>query len=298
MRLTRLEQTEGNVTTRKFRFGVSGRGDTMAQWQDFARKAEDLGYDSLDLPDHFMRQFSPLPALVAAAQVTSRIRFATTMLCNDFRHPVMLAKEAATVDVLTDGRLELGIGTGSRPDDLAEAGMRYDPAGVRVERLEETLRILKLYYGSDERVSFSGKHYRLADLEAYPKPVQRPLPIMIGARGNRMLKLAAREADIVGVMMGAGDAPGALDEKMALVRDAAGERYDQIEFTQLFFNVQVDGKPDGPGAQRPGLSLVGSRDQVVGQLLRLREEHDISYIMVIGPVIDAFAPVVAQLAGK
>jgi probable F420-dependent oxidoreductase len=285
------------VSERKFRFGVSGRGETMAQWRDFARKAEELGYDSLDLPDHFTRQFSPLPALVAAGQVTSRIRFATTMLCNDFRHPVMLAKEAATVDVLTDGRFELGLGTGSRPDDLAEAGMEYDSPGVRIERLEETLQILKRYYGEAERINFTGKHYQIADLEAYPKPVQDPLPVMIGARGNRMLRLAAREADIIGVMMGADDAPSVLNERMAVIREAAGARYDQIEFTQLFFNVQIDGKPDGPGAQRPGLSLVGSRDQVVEQLLRLREKTGVSYIMVIGPVIDAFASVVVKLAG-
>jgi probable F420-dependent oxidoreductase len=269
----------------------------MAQWRDFARKAEDLGYSSLDLPDHFMRQFSPLPALVAAGQVTSRLRFATTMLCNDFRHPVMLAKEAATVDVLTDGRFELGIGTGSRPADLEEAGMLYDAAGVRVERIEETLRILKLCFGGEERMTFAGKHFKITDLEAYPKPLQRPLPIMMGARGKRMLKLAAREADIIGVMMSADEPAGTPNERMAVIREAAGARYDEIEFTQLFFNVQVDGQPSGPGAQRPGLSLVGSRDQVVEQLLRLREESDISYIMVIGPVIDAFAPVVAKLAG-
>jgi probable F420-dependent oxidoreductase len=285
------------VSDRKFRFGVSGRGETMAQWCDFARKAEDLGYSSLDLPDHFMHQFAPMIALTAAAQVTTKLRFATTMLCNDFRHPVMLAKEAATLDVLSDGRFELGVGTGSRPDDLAEAGMPYDDAGIRVERLAEVLRILRLYYGPDERIDFAGRHYRIERLEAYPKPVQRSMPIMIGARGKRMLRLAAREADIIGVMEG-GEGPGnTLAEKMAVVREAAGDRYDRIEFTQLFFNVQIDGQPSGPGAQRPGVSLAGSRDQVVEQLQRLREEHDISYIMVIGPVIDAFAPVVAKLAG-
>jgi probable F420-dependent oxidoreductase len=284
------------VTERKFRFGVSGRGETMAQWQDFARKAEDLGYSSLDLPDHFTRQLSPLPALVAAGQVTARLRFATTMLCNDFRHPVMLAKEAATVDVLTGGRFELGLGTGSRPDDLLESGMQDDPAGMKVKRIAEVLRILELYYGPDEKMSFTGEHYQIRDIEAYPKPVQRPLPIMMGARGNRMLRLAAREADIVGVMMNGNEPPGTLGEKMAVIREAAGTRYDQIEFTQLFFNVQVDGQPGGPGAQRPGLSLVGSRDQIIEQLLQLREENDVSYIMVIGPVIDAFAPVVARLA--
>jgi probable F420-dependent oxidoreductase len=269
----------------------------MAQWRDFARKAEDLGYSSLDLPDHFTRQFSPLIALAAAGQVTTTLRFATTMICNDFRHPVMLAKEVATLDVLTGGRFELGVGTGSRPDDLAEAGMPYNPAGERIERLTQVLQILKLYYGPADRIDFASKHYQVKDLEAYPKPVQQPLPIMIGARGNRMLRLAAREANIIGIMAGADDPPGATQQKLAVIREAAGSRYDEIELTQLFFNVSVDGQPTAPGAQRPGLSLVGSRDQIVEQLLRLREESDISYIMVIGPVIDAFAPVVAKLAG-
>jgi probable F420-dependent oxidoreductase len=271
----------------------------MAQWQDFARKAEDLGYASLDLPDHFGHQFSPMLALAAAGQVTTTLRFATTMLCNDFRHPVMLAKEAATLDVLTDGRFELGLGTGSRPADNEEAGLPIDAPGVKLERISETLQVLRQYFGDEERVSFPGKHYQIDNLEAYPKPVQRPLPVMIGARGNRMLRLAAREADIIGVMAG-GDGPGSsLGEKIGLIREVAGERYEQIEFTQLFFNVQVDGQPSsGPAAQPRGDGLVGSRDQVIEQLEKLREEYDVSYIMVIGPVIDAFAPVVAKLAGQ
>jgi probable F420-dependent oxidoreductase len=284
------------VATRKFRFGVSGRGETLAQWREFARKAEDLGYSSLDLPDHFTRQFAPILALVAAAQVTSRLRFATTMLCNDFRHPVMLAKEAATADVLSEGRFELGIGTGSVPADNEQAGLPLDRPGVRVERMQEAIRILRSYFGNDETVNFSGKHYQVQNLLAYPKPVQEPMPLMLGARGDRMLRLAAREADIIGVLAG-GDGPGSsLAEKMAVVREAAGERYDQIEFTQLFFNVQVDGRP-AAGVPARGPALSGSRDQIVEHFLKLREESDISYIMVIGPVIDAFAPVVAKLSG-
>jgi probable F420-dependent oxidoreductase len=286
------------MTSRKFRFGVSGRGETLAQWRDFARKAEDLGYSSLDLPDHFSRQLSPMLALAVAGQVTSRLRFATTMLDNDFRHPVMLAKEAATVDLLTEGRFELGIGTGSQPRDNEQSGIPFDPPGVRVERISEVLRILKAYYGEQETINFEGKHYQIRDLTAYPKPVQKPMPLMMGARGNRMLRLAAREVDIIGVQAG-GEGPGSsLGEKMAVIREAAGNRYDQIEFTQLFFNVQVDGQPPAdPALQARGPGLVGSRDQVVEQILRLREENDVSYIMVIGPQIDAFAPVVAKLAG-
>jgi probable F420-dependent oxidoreductase len=283
------------MAKRSFRFGVSGRGDTLAQWKDFARKAEDLGYSSLDLPDHFARQLAPLPALVAAAQVTSTLRFATTMLDNDFRHPAMLAKEAATVDLLTEGRFELGIGTGSQPHDNEMTAIPLDPPGVRVERMQEVLQILKLHFGPQESIDFEGKHYQLKELPAHPKPVQQPMPIMIGARGPRMLRLAARAADIIGVLPGT-DGPGGLREQMAIIRKAAGGRYDSIEFTRLHFDVQVDGKPERSFAGR-GPSLAGSRDEVVEQLEKLREEHDISYIMVIGPVIDAFAPVVAKLAG-
>ena len=145
----------------------------------------------------------------------------------------MLAKEAATADVLTDGRFELGVGTGSRPDDLTEAGLPVDTAGVKVERITEVLSILKLYYGGEERISYVGKHYQIKDLEAYPKPVQRPMPIMMGARGNRMLRLAAREADIIGVMMGGDEPAGDLSAKMAVVREAADDRYDQIVHAAL-----------------------------------------------------------------
>jgi probable F420-dependent oxidoreductase len=218
------------------------------------------------------------------------------MLCNDFRHPVMLAKETATADVLSDGRFELGIGTGSVPADNEQAGLPLDRPGVRVQRMQEVLQILKSYFGAEEALNFSGKHYQVRDLMAYPKPVQRPMPIMLGARGNRMLRLAAREADIIGVLAG-GEGPGSsLSEKMAVIREAAGERYDQIEFTQLFFNVQVDGQPPS-GVPARGPALSGSRDQIVEHFLKLREESDISYIMVIGPLIDAFAPVVAKLSG-
>src|SRR5436305_7494108 len=164
------------MNERKFRFGVSGRGETLTHWRDFARKAEDLGYSSLDLPDHFTPQLSPLPALAVAAQVTSRLRFATTMVDNDFRHPALLAKEAATVDLLTDGRFELGIGTGSVPADNEQTGIPFDPPAVRVERIKETLQILRRFFGSDDTVNFSGQHYQIKDLAAYPKPIQRPMP--------------------------------------------------------------------------------------------------------------------------
>jgi len=280
------------MTKRKFRFGVSGRGDTLAQWKDFARKAEDLGYSSLDLPDHFSRQMAPMLALTAAAQVTTTLRFATTMLDNDFRHPIMLAKEAATVDLLTEGRFELGIGTGSQPNDNVMSGIPFDAPGVRVERMIEYLKILKGFFSDAETVTFEGEHYSIHDLPAYPKTVQKPMPIMMGARGPRMLRLAAREANIIGILGGAEEN---LSEQVAVIRQAAGDRYDELELTNLFFNVSVDGAPSGSPPGRPGIA--GSVDRVVEHFQKLREENDISYIMVIGPVIESFAPVVAKLAG-
>jgi probable F420-dependent oxidoreductase len=282
------------MTSRKFRFGVSGRGNTIAEWQAFAHKAEDLGYSTLVLPDHFTRQFAPLPALAAAAQVTTRLRFGTEVLANDFRHPVVLAKEAATLDVMTDGRFDLGIGTGSVDADNQQAGIPIDPPGVKVERMTETLAILKAFFTQDS-VTFKGKHYQIENLLGYPKPVQKPhMPILLGTRGARMLKLAAREADMIGILAPPGEE---LAEKMAIVRQAAGGRYPAIEFNSLHLRVQIDGQPEGPAQypNRPG--LVGSRDEVIEELQRNRELYDISYVVIVGPAIDAFAPIVALLAG-
>src|SRR3954452_7724480 len=190
---------------RPFRFGVSGRGTTQAEWREFARRAEALGYSSLLLPDHFYRQLSPIVALAAAAQSTRTLRLGTLVLDNDFRHPAAMAKDVATLDSLSDGRFELGIGTGSIPADNERTGIPFDPPGVRYERLTETLAILKAHFGPDELVTFTGKHYQVKDLPAFPKPVQSHVPLMLGARGPRMLRLAGREADIIGVM---GSGPG------------------------------------------------------------------------------------------
>jgi probable F420-dependent oxidoreductase len=285
------------TSARPFRFGVTGRGETLAQWQDFARKAEDLGYSSLLLPDHFGPQFAPLLALGVAAQATTRLRFGTLVLDNDFRHPVMLAKEAATLDLLSEGRFELGIGTGSQPRDNEQAGLPLDPPGTRVERIVETLAILKQFFEPGrETVDYQGKHYQVRELRAYPKPVQQPRPpILMGASGARMLRIAAREADIMGVM----GQPDSLEEKMAVVREAAGERYGQIEFNTLYMRVQVDGQPASSGPAFPGIpSVVGSKEQIVEQLLAQRERMDVSYAVIIGTGIDAFAPIVARLNGR
>jgi len=278
--------------SRKFRFGVTGRGDTLAEWREFARKAEALGYATLVLPDHFARQLAPIPALTAAAQASSTLRLGTLVLDNDFRHPASLAKELATLDLLSEGRLEIGIGTGSQPRDNEQAGLALDPPGVRYERLAETLTILDACFANDQ-VNFDGKHYQLHEFMSYPRPVQRRVPLMLGARGPRMLRLAGRRADIIGVM---GGAEANQAEQLAIVRAAAGDRFDSIEFNQLYLHVSIDSHSSGlPGFRGP--ALAGSRDQVAERLLELRERELVSYVVVIGTAIDAFAPIVARLSG-
>jgi probable F420-dependent oxidoreductase len=170
------------------------------EWRETARKAEALGYDTLIVQDHFANQLGPLPALVAAADVTSGIRLATLVLDNDFRHPAVVAKDAATVDVLSDGRLELGLGAGWLQADYVKAGLSFDPPGQRLAKLAEAVQICKAFFCSEEPISFSGEHYQIQGLDTSPRPVQKPRPkIMVGGRQIRALELAAREAVIVGI---------------------------------------------------------------------------------------------------
>jgi probable F420-dependent oxidoreductase len=280
------------MNNRPFRFGVSGRGDSFAEWRDFARKAEALGYSTLVLPDHFARQLAPIPGLIAAAQVTSSIRVGTLVLDNDFRHPASLAKELATLDLLSEGRLELGIGTGSNPHDNEQAGIPLSPPGARYERLTETLGILDACFNNDE-VNVQGKYFQLTNFMSYPRPVQTPVPLMLGARGPRMLRLAGRRADIIGIMGGPETNHA---EQLDIVRAAAGERFDAIEFNQLYLQVSVDGHESG--AVRSNLpALSGSCEEIVEKLSAERERTLVSYVVVVGTVIDAFAPVVARLNG-
>ena len=288
---------------RAFRFGITCRGQTLAEWCEFAHKAEDLGYSTLVIGDHPGRFLAPLPALVAAAQATRTLRFAVQTLINDLRHPAILATEAATADLLTGGRFELGLGAGSSPQDREMLGLPAQTPGMRVERLAESVRILKSFF-TQEAVSFEGKHYRVNALPAYPKPVQRPhLPLLIGANSPRMLRLAAREADIVSIlteMSGGppGHASGGLAEKVAIVRKAAGERYPLLELHTWYTRVMVDGQPASRFPTQATGGLEGSLAQVVDLLLHQRQEHDVSYVTITGAAIDACAPVVSRLGGS
>jgi probable F420-dependent oxidoreductase len=312
-----------------FRFGVVGEGIRSGrELLDRACRAEELGYATLLLRDHFVAdpygdQLAPMVALTAAACATRTLHLGSLVLGNDYRHPVLLAKEAATLDQLSGGRFELGIGAGWLGEEYRRAGMRFDPPGVRVSRLGESLRVLKgLWSGS--ALTFTGSHYAVSDLVGFPRPLRRPHPpILVGAGGRRMLALAGREADIVGVLPSAladgtvaddlaGRAPAAYERKLGWVRQGAGDRFGELELS-LVASVVVAGDhraaaervavERGWGSQAAGLVagmpalLVGSADHIAEQLLARRERFGFSYYVVSDAHMDSFAPVVERLAG-
>ncbi|MDH3293899.1 MAG: LLM class F420-dependent oxidoreductase [Acidimicrobiia bacterium] len=308
---------------RPFRFGVQCKtATTRAEWQALARKIEDLGYSTMTIPDHFDDQLDPTVALMAAASVTERLRVGALVWCNDYRHPVVFAKEAATLDLLSDGRLELGIGAGWMVSDYEEAGLTYDRPGVRIERMVESIQVLKGLFG-DEPFSFRGEHYTINNLNGTPKPVQRPHPpILIGGGGPRFLRLAGRHADIVGINPNL--AAGVIDErigqdataaryleKIGWVRDGAGDRFADIELqVRTFFVVPTEDR-EGTAKAMAGavgltaeealgspLALVGTPKQMAETLIERRETFGFSYVVIGQAEVEAIAPVVAELAGS
>ena len=306
----------------KFRFGVqTSKAASGDAWREKARKIEDLGYATLFVPDHFDDQFTPTPALMAAADATTALRVGGMVFDNDYRHPLIFAKEAATIDVLSGGRYELGIGAGWMKTDYDAAGMTYDRPGVRIDRLAESLTIIKGLFGEGP-FSFSGKHYTIHEHNGLPKPVQQPRPpILVGGGGKRVLSLAAREADIVGVnfnlapgrvnkeVMNTGDATSTA-EKIGWIRDAAGSRMDEIELNvTVFVAIVTDDQASMVERIAPGFgmspaevlasphALIGSIDQIADAVRERRDRFGFSYIVFSGDGFEALAPVVKQLAG-
>ena len=304
--------------SRAFRFGLlASRATSLAAWRDLARKTEDLGFSTLLVADHFGPQLAPMPAVMAAAAATSRLRVGTFVLDNDFRHPAAVAKEAATVDLLTDGRFELGIGAGWNPIDYQVTGIPFDAAGVRVSRLAEALEIITSFFW-DETVRFDGQHYQIEDLEAAPRAVQRPRPpILIGANGPRMLRLAARYADIVNfpdrpsVGVSTAGNPGlgiTFPEQLAVLREAAGPRFADLELSVLCIPrvttdvsktiadlaMQMRTSPDI--VQDMPSALVGDASAIVDKLQSNREQFGLSYAVIPSSAIDDFTPIVQRLA--
>lgn len=304
-----------------FRFGVTvPTVRSGPAWVDHVRRIERLGYSIVHVPDHFRDQLAPVPALTAAAMATTRLRVGSLVFSNDFRHPVVLAKEASTIDVLSGGRFELGLGSGWLREEYDQAGISFDAPGTRVERLTEAVAIVKGLLAG-EAVTFAGRHYTITALKGRPSPVQRPHPpLLIGGGGPRMLALAAREASIVGLVPRARRDGGGLDrgdfgeaalrEKVGWVRDAAGDRFEALELHALIQAVILSGQRSVAaervaarfGAGREALMdspyvLIGTVDGICETLRKRREAYGISYLTVFDRDLDAFAPVVERLGG-
>lgn len=305
---------------RPFRFAISATGPTSPErWSALARRAEELGYSALVMPDHLWKQFAPVPALAAAALATSRLRVGTLVFANDYRHPVMLAREAATLDVLSGGRLELGLGAGWKIDDYAQLGTAYDAPRVRIERLAEAVRLIKRLF-TEDAVDFEGKHYRVRGARLGIRPTQRPHPpLLIAGGGRRILGLAAREADIVGVFLRLSErgipplgdlSAAAMERKVERVRSAAGARFEQLELNTLVVDVEVARRALALASIAARLKgalasivdspyfLYGSVEEIRETLLARRERFGISYYTVPVRAMEPLAPVVRELAGR
>lgn len=308
--------------TRRFRFGVQlATAATGDEWATLARRAEELGFDTLFLPDHFGDQLAPVPAMMAAADATTTLKVGTLVFDNDYKHPVVLAKEMATLDRLSGGRVEIGLGAGWMLTDYQQSGIPYDSGKVRVDRFEEGLAILKGLLGPDP-VTFHGEHYTVTELQGMPKPIQSPPPIIVGGGMERMLTIAGREADIVGINPtmpnGAADADAArtgtaelTDRKLQWVKDAAGARYDDIEINLLTLGCFVTDDRQAFAEQMAPLfgltpaelldfphALIGTVDEMCEAIEARRDRWDASYVVVQADGMEPMAPIVARLAGN
>jgi probable F420-dependent oxidoreductase len=274
------------------------------------------------MPDHFGDvELAPMVAISIAAAATTSLRIGTLVLGNDYKHPAVVAKEAATLDLLSDGRVELGLGAGWQTTDYDALGLALDPPATRVARLEEAIAVVKGCWGPGP-FTFSGEHYRITDYEGLPKPVQQPHPpLLIGGGAPRVLRLAGREADIISVNPNLRS--GVVDtsvvqsslaaetaRKIEWIRQGAGARYDDIELqVRCFFAAITD---DARGlaesvapsfgisvedALEASVALVGTVDEVCETLQRRREQWGVSCIVLNGDCYRDFAPVVARLAG-
>jgi probable F420-dependent oxidoreductase len=294
---------------RPFRFGVvAAAARSGDEWMAKARRVESLGYASLVIPDNLRYTLAPLPALALAAAATRTLRLGTYVLANDLRHPVLLAKAVATLDLLSGGRFELGIGAG-RPDSAAEnrmLGLAFDSGAVRVARLAESLTILKALLSGNPPPE-SGQYYSLTQAEVSPLPAQPHVPILVAGSGRRMLSLAARQADIIALGLPPDASEAVAAERIDWIRAAAGDRSGDIELNVnlmavgdqvprfLAARLQLTARDL---AERGSIAaVVGTPEQMCEQLIARRERLGISYVLVSDELMDAFAPVVERLSG-
>lgn len=309
--------------SRPFRFGFSLDGlDDPEQIAGRVRRAEDMGYSSVVMTDHFDDRHGPLVALTAAALATTSLRVGTLVLANDYRHPAVLAKELASLDVISGGRLEIGIGAGWMASDYEQAGLQFDRPGIRIQRLDEAVTVLEGCF-AEGPFDFEGDHYRISGLDSQPKPVQKPRPpLLMAGGGHRMLALAARRADIIGINpslhSGAIDAHAgptataeATDSKLSVLREAAGDRFDSLELQTRVHLAAITGDAhDLVAAAAPAFgitaeqalasphALVGTVNECVDRIESWRERWGISYISLMGSSAEEMAPVVERLAGR
>jgi len=317
------------VSNKPFRFAVqASNAASGAAWRELARKTEDLGYSTLHVPDHYVdgasnggQGLAAVPAMAVAAAVTSTLRVGARVLCVDYHQPAVLAKEMATLDLLSDGRVEMGLGAGWVASEYEAMGLAMDDAPTRIARLAETVEFVKAFFAG-EPLDVSGAHVTAKGYKGEPKPVQQPHPpIIIGGGARRVLTYAGSAADIVSFNFNnrAGfvgpdgvrsSSAAAMDDKIAWVREGAGARFDGIELeVGAYFTVVTD--DPRPVAEKMGSmfglsaeemaehpnALIGSVDQICEMLLARRERYGFSYVSVSDRNADAFAPVVARLAG-
>lgn len=325
--------------TKPFRFAVQAyQADTAKHWRETVRCAEDLGYSALHLADHYfgpgpvqeatghpVQTLAAVPAMAAAAEATTTIKIGCRVLCVDYHHPAVLAKEAATLDLLSDGRLELGLGAGWIRAEYESMGIDWDDAPVRIARLAEVVELVKAHF-SGEPIHLAGRHVNVRDYTGAPLPVQKPRPpIMIGGGAEKILSLAGSQADIVSLnfdnssgRLGALSVQGSLasqtDTKIGWVKQAAGSRFEDIELEiGAYFTAvtagggstrdRVDEMANGFGLRPADISehphvLVGSVEEIAERLLERRERYGISYVTVSDRTMRQFGPVVSKLAGS
>jgi probable F420-dependent oxidoreductase len=307
---------------KKIRFATqSGGAPSAEEWLARAKRIEAMGYDTLAMPDHMVGgAWAPMPALAALAPVTTKLRFGTLVIDNDFRNPVVYAREVALLDVLSAGRFELGLGAGWLDRDYQGTGIAFDRGRVRVARLAEAVTLMKRLF-TEESVDFSGAYYTVTKAECRPKTVQQPHPpLMIAGGGTEILTLAAKEADIVAIVPAGITGTGklaneavtldTLKRQAELVRKTAGDRADAIEFSMFLDCVLTDdrtkkiaemaeiAKVDPDLITHSAYRGIGTIDEIRSHVRRLRQEVGMTYFCLRGPDVEKLGPIVSDLTGK
>jgi probable F420-dependent oxidoreductase len=316
-----------------FRFAVQATNAAGGrEWRDTVRKVEDLGYSTLFLADHYLgpgtaqraartprQDLAPIAAMATAAACSDKLRIGCRVFCIDYHVPAVLAKEAATLDLLSDGRLEMGIGAGWSEVEYTAMGLDFDRPGRRIAKLAEVVSLIKAHWQGEE-LDYSGDFVQVRGYAGRPRPVQQPHPpIMIGGGGQRILSFAGREADIVSmssVPFVQSDADGldpqaVAQRRIGFVRAAAGERFGRLDVESSPYFTAITGDPENAlagVAKSTGIAvdllrnhpnvLVGSPESIVELLCSRRETLGVNYVTVQQSQIESFAPVVAVLRGR